>query len=216
MGVKYRKANIKMECLCIRTCFIEDISELPEDSSAAHRMTPKWKKAVGHKMSEVRKKIVKAQKASSTKVALKYRAVEKHSYEAKHPGRIAAQGLKVEWVDTPSGIKECVMLRKTPKDSYDVEVAEKSGVIQEEEHEDGHAILRKGQADKKFAALAASSSRALAAKHEKSRTVDSDAEPDDDGSPLGSDESGAPEDERTLKLIQKAQKAEPNNSLLTC
>ena len=167
-----------MDCLCIRTCFIEDISEMLEDSPAAHRMSPNWKKAVGRKMTEVRKKIVKAQKASTTKAAVKFRAVEKQAYEAKHPGRIAAKGLKLEWVDTPNGLKECVMLRKTPKDSYDVEVAEKSGVIQEEEHEDGSMLLRKGQADKKYAALAASSSHALAAKHDKSMTVDSDADPD--------------------------------------
>jgi hypothetical protein len=127
---------------------------------------------------------VKAYKNSRVKVASNNRAVVREKFEKQHPGRIARKGLKTDWLNTADGLRECVLLRKTPKDTYDVEVAELAGVQVEEIRDDSSTVIRKNQADKKFEALAGSF-RGLAATANKNHTIDSDVESEMPSSPCG-------------------------------
>ena len=153
-----------------RSLYIDELA-----TSAVSRVSQLWKKSVSGKITVIRKKIVMAYKSSRVKVAANYFAVFRDKYEKQHPGRIARKGLKTDWLNTVDGVRECVLLRKTAKDTYDVEISEMAGVQVEEIHDDSSTVIRKNQADKKYEALALSS-RGLATTANKNQTVDSDVE----------------------------------------
>ena len=169
-----------------RSLYIDELA-----TSAVSRVSQLWKKSVSGKITLLRKKIVMAYKSSRVKVAANYFAVFRDKYEKQHPGRIARKGLKTDWLNTVDGLRDCVLLRKTPKDTYDVEISELSGVQVEEIHDDSSTVIRKNQADKKYEALAGSS-RGLATTANKNQTIDSDVESERSETACGErDDSGS-------------------------
>ena len=153
-----------------RSLYIGEVATCPQS-----RVSSLWKKTVAEKIILIRKKTVMAFKSSRVKVAANYVAVARDKYEKQYPGRIVRKGLKTDWLNTADGLRDCVLLRKTPKDTYDVEISELSGVQVEEIHDDSSTVIRKNQADKKYEALAGSS-RGLATSANKNQTIDSDVE----------------------------------------
>lgn len=100
-----------------------------------------------------RQKSVRVFRQSRKTVKTGYRAVLRHLYDKKHPGRIERKKLPVKTVIADGKPVEVVMLRKLPQGEWDVDFEEIQGVEASEVHEDGEMTLRANQADVKYKAL---------------------------------------------------------------
>jgi hypothetical protein len=76
---------------------------------------------------------VKTYQKSESKVASNYRVVCKTKYEKQFPGRIARKGLTVKTLRCDGRLRSVVLLRRTPKDEWDMEAADVQGVEQSED-----------------------------------------------------------------------------------
>lgn len=111
----------------------------------------------GASKNEVAMRLEKARKASVTvfsrsqlEVKTKYRGVERSVYEAKHPGRIQARGMRVVKAKADGVAKELVLVPLLGKGEYEVDSVDMAGVDMSEVQDDGEAIVSQQQLRRKF------------------------------------------------------------------
>jgi len=110
---------------------------------------------LGETLAVARKQRVEAFKKSQKRAATSYRAVLKSKYEKKHPGKIARKGLTCKFISVDGGKQvEVVLIRKLPKDEWDLTYEDVSGVAHSEEYDAGDISVRKSQAAVKYQGLA--------------------------------------------------------------
>ena len=127
-----------------------------------------------------------------------YKAIEKHVYEKRFPGRIKAKGLKVATQFLEGKDREVVLIRKLPEGEWDVDAEFISGAKHSGTVDDGSAVVTEKQLETKFNSLAAStmagaaSSSGNAEKQAEAEMSDCEAarcSSGDDGSCSDDDES---------------------------
>ena len=116
-------------------------------------------KVVAEKLGEIlvvaRKQRVDAFKKTQKRVATSYRAVRRSAYEKKYPGKIARKGLSCKTITVDGGKQvDVVLIRKLPKDEWDLTYEDVSGVAHTEEYDTGDINVRANQASVKFQSMA--------------------------------------------------------------
>ena len=116
-------------------------------------------KVVTEKLGEIlvvaRKQRVDAFKKTQKRVATSYRAVRRSAYEKKYPGKIVRKGLTCKTIAVDGGKQvEVVLIRKLPKDEWDLTYEDVSGVAHTEEYDTGDINVRANQAAVKFQSIA--------------------------------------------------------------
>ena len=74
-----------------------------------------------------RTKVVEAYSDERIKVASNYRGIALAKYEKMHPGRVKRRNLPVKQLICDGVMQDVVLLRKTPKDEWDIEAANIKG-----------------------------------------------------------------------------------------
>ena len=119
------------------------------------RLKGSQKLLVQEKLGGARKEALRVFERSECLIGTKWKAICRQKYEKKHPGRVIKKGLKLKMLKIDGVRRECVMLRVTPKDEWEVTQQDVQGVEHEEEHDNGEVLLREGQVGVKFDALSA-------------------------------------------------------------
>lgn len=110
---------------------------------------------LSEKLMMARKQRVEAYKKTQKRVATSYTAVLRSKYEKEFPGRIERKGLTCKSIAVDGGRKvDVVLIRKLPKDEWDVTYEDVSGAGHFEEYDAGDFIIRQNQAAAKYQGLA--------------------------------------------------------------
>ena len=110
---------------------------------------------LGETLVVARKQRVDAFKKTQKRVATSYRAVRKCAFEKKYPGKIVRKGLTCKTIAVDGGKQvEVVLIRKLPKDEWDLTYEDVSGVAHTEEYDAGDINVRANQAAVKFQSMA--------------------------------------------------------------
>ena len=115
--------------------------------------------AVEASLAESRKRTVELIKSEALRVKDKFKAIMLSQWEAENPGKDAREeGYAVKSLQVPGQESRvpCVLMRKGPKNTWDVELDKSIVASIHEEFDSGTATLRAGQQDAKYNHLAQS------------------------------------------------------------
>lgn len=142
---------LRAEFLASRKRLIELVNEgkVPLKIRAGKRDAP------AKELTDARAKALKLIESSKTQKVLGYSGMTKKRYQETHGQRTPEEdGLDVFW-DTHNGVlQECCLVAKQHKDEWDCNVIDEKGVEKQTVIDDGSAIVRAGQIEDKFKALA--------------------------------------------------------------
>ena len=143
-------------------------------------------------LDQIRKEALKEYNKAEMHIKVPHRGIDRDVYEAKHPGRIEAKGLKVVKLPCEGGqMKEVVLLPKLPKGHYDIDGVDILGSMRERIVDDGESTVGAGQLDRKFKALAGQAQSAMAGAQDN-RQLEEQAEVEEaEAVRNGSDVSGS-------------------------
>jgi len=116
------------------------------------RTKGKKRDSIVNGLVDLRKKTVEIVKSEGVAVKEKFKAVSLSRWRANNPGLDPVeQGYKVRTLTVPGrGRMECVLMRKSPPEEFDVELHASLDSVIKEEYDAGDVRLRSGQEEKKF------------------------------------------------------------------